>query len=412
MRSKTRSSIKVSPQEPSNPTHSCAMEYDNFIQFSFCILSVLLYEHISGESDSVRRALFAISAIMYKFTAKEEIHLDTNFCPHLDVLLQYPLSGLYPGAESIVPSRCIPPIINTGTTWPLCSSALPIVSGFGGTSRTEELVLRVLCPFDKIGRVIGKVGNTIKGIRQASGARIEVDDTRGDRDECIITITATEGKINDEDEDMFTMRLLIPSKGIGCIIGKSGSIISEIRKRTRADVHISKGEKPESALIVVGLSMSLVLPSVPPVAPLGYAQRADSGSGLGMISSSGLYGYGSLLVFLSFYSSKFVQKKKKQTWPVFYPLVLCCQLETTFLTILLCSLPTPSILDMMIPANAMGKVMGKGAANLTNGRKICRAMVKISESKSSWGDHIAHISGTPEQKHTVESLIKDFMMAS
>ena len=45
-----------------------------------------------------------------------------------------------------------------------------------------------------------------------------------------------------------------------------------------------------------GLSMSSFLPSVPPVAPLGYAQRADSGSGLGMISFSGLYGYGYLPV--------------------------------------------------------------------------------------------------------------------
>ncbi|KAL5577286.1 hypothetical protein UlMin_018985 [Ulmus minor] len=460
MRSKTRSSIKVSPKEPGNPMHSCAMEYDNFVQ-------------ISGESDSVRRALFAISAIMYKFTAKEEIPLDTTVPeapPSIIIpsdVSMYPPSGLYPGAESIVPSRSVPPIISathlqdlqgyadTGTTWPLYSSALPVVSGFGGSSRTEELVLRVLCPFDKIGRVIGKGGNTIKGIRQASGARIEVDDTRGDRDECIITITATEsiddlkstaveavlllqGKINDEDELMVTMRLLIPSKVIGCIIGKSGSIISEIRKRTRADVRISKGEKPKSAdandelveisgeadnvkdaLVQIvlrlrddvlkerdgapnpsvgteslysggsGLSMSSVLPSVPPVAPLGYAQRSDSGSSLGMISSSGLYGYGSLPMGENGYGSMSSYSSK-----------------------LYGSLPTPSTLEMMIPANAVGKVMGKGAANLSNIRKISGAMVEISESKSSRGDRIAHISGTPEQKHTAESLIKAFMMAS
>ncbi|KAL5579629.1 hypothetical protein UlMin_012071 [Ulmus minor] len=349
MRSKTRSSIKVSPKELGNPTHSCAMEYDNFVQFSFCILSVLLYEHIFGESDSVRRALFAISAIMYKFTAKEEIHMDTTVPkapPSIIIPSNYPLSGLYPGAESIVPSRSVPPIINTGTTWPLYSSALPIVSSFGGASRTEELVLRVLCHFDKIGSVIGKGGNTIKGIRQASGARIEVDkqgvivtssidDLKSMAVEAVLLL---QGKINDENEDMFTMRLLIPSKGIGCIIGKSCSIISEIHKRTRVDVHISKGEKPKSVLIVVGLSMSLVLPSIPPVAPLGYTQRANSESSLGMISSSGLYGYGSL--------------------------------------------------------------------------PISGAMVEISESKSSWGDRIAHIFGTPKQKHTSKSLIKAFMMAS
>lgn len=56
-----------------------------------------------------------------------------------------------------------------------------------------------------------------------------------------------QGKINDEDEDTVTFRLLVPSKIIGCIIGKGGSIINEIRKRTRADVRISKGERPKCA---------------------------------------------------------------------------------------------------------------------------------------------------------------------
>lgn len=56
-----------------------------------------------------------------------------------------------------------------------------------------------------------------------------------------------QGKINDEDEDTVSIRLLVPSKVIGCIIGKSGSIVNEIRKRTRADVRISKGEKPRCA---------------------------------------------------------------------------------------------------------------------------------------------------------------------
>ncbi|CAL5341060.1 hypothetical protein CsSME_00047876 [Camellia sinensis var. sinensis] len=154
-----------------------------------------------------------------------------------------------------------------------------------------------------------------------------------------------QGKINDEDDDTVTIRLLVPSKVIGCIIGKSGSIINEIRKRTKADVRISKGEKPKCAdstdelVEVVGevsrvrdaliqivlrlrddvlkdregghntsagadsmyssgtdFSMPSVLPRVPPVAPMGYEQRTESGSGLGMLSSGSLYGYGSLSV--------------------------------------------------------------------------------------------------------------------
>lgn len=59
-----------------------------------------------------------------------------------------------------------------------------------------------------------------------------------------------QGKINDnddDDDDTVSIRLLVPSKIIGCIIGKSGSIINEIRKKTKADVRISKTEKPKCA---------------------------------------------------------------------------------------------------------------------------------------------------------------------
>jgi poly(rC)-binding protein 2/3/4 len=53
-------------------------------------------------------------------------------------------------------------------------------------------VLRVVCPGDKIGLVIGKGGVTIKSIRKESGARVDVDDAKNDREESIITIESTE----------------------------------------------------------------------------------------------------------------------------------------------------------------------------------------------------------------------------
>lgn len=157
----------------------------------------------------MKKALFAVSAIMYKFTPREEIPLETTVqeAPPSIIIPSdvpiYPSGGLFPSADAIT-ARSVPPIIaasnvqdlpvyaETGNTWPLYSSTLPMMSGFSSASRSEELIVRVLCPFDKIGRVIGKGGGTIKSIRQASGARIEVDDTKEDRDECIITITATE----------------------------------------------------------------------------------------------------------------------------------------------------------------------------------------------------------------------------
>ncbi|MFS7892203.1 putative K domain-containing protein [Helianthus anomalus] len=120
----------------------------------------------------------------------------------------------------------------------------------------------VKAQFHKIGHVIGRGGASIRSVREASGARFDVDDTR--RDECYVTVQAIEslddiqsmavevvllleGKINEDEEENVSIRLLVPLKVIGCIIGKSGSIINEFRKRTRADVRISKGDKPKCA---------------------------------------------------------------------------------------------------------------------------------------------------------------------
>lgn len=158
----------------------------------------------------MKKALFAVSAIMYKFSPREDIPLETTVQearPSIiipsDVPI-YPQSGLYSNADPILPSRSIPSILgathmqdlqgyaDTGNPWPVYSATLPVVSGIAGASRCEDLVVRVLCPFNKIGRVIGKGGGTIKSIRQASGAQVDVDDTKDDRDECIITVTATE----------------------------------------------------------------------------------------------------------------------------------------------------------------------------------------------------------------------------
>lgn len=61
------------------------------------------------------------------------------------------------------------------------------------------------------------------------------------------TVLLLQEKINDDEGGPVIMRLLVPSKVIGCIIGKSGSIINEIRKSTRADIRISKGDKIKCA---------------------------------------------------------------------------------------------------------------------------------------------------------------------
>ncbi|KAI3881538.1 hypothetical protein MKX03_035616 [Papaver bracteatum] len=463
LRSKTGAYIKVSPKDTSDPTHSCAMEFDNFVL-------------ITGDPEAVKRALFAVSAIMYKFSAKEVVPLEATVpevTPSIIIpseLSIYPGGGFYQTADSLVPPRSVSSFLgasqhlpelhgftDTGSSWPTYSPRLPVVSSYGGSSRTEELKIRLLCPHDKIGRVIGRGGSTIKSARQETGANIEVNDAKEDREECLITILSTEspedlksmaveavltlqGKINDIDnsDSDISIRLLVPSKVIGCIIGKSGSIINEIRKRTKADIRISKSEKPKcadsrdelvevagevanvrDALVQIvlrlrddalkdkeggrnlptadsiyrgsgGLSLPSVLPSVSQVSSLGFDQRVENGSGLGMLSSSNnLFAYGSLPVGESAYGSFSSYSAKPYS-----------------------GLAQRSALEILIPSDAVGKVMGRRGANLANIMRISGAFIEVLDSKSSRGDRVAQISGTPEEKRSAENLIQAFIMAT
>lgn len=50
-------------------------------------------------------------------------------------------------------------------------------------------------------------------------------------------------------ESVITTRLLVPSSRIGCLIGKGGAIITEMRNATRASIRIlSEGNLPKVAL--------------------------------------------------------------------------------------------------------------------------------------------------------------------
>lgn len=55
-----------------------------------------------------------------------------------------------------------------------------------------EFSLRLVCPTENIGGVIGKGGAIIKQIRQESGAFIKVDSSAAEGDDCIISISAKE----------------------------------------------------------------------------------------------------------------------------------------------------------------------------------------------------------------------------
>ncbi|WMV17415.1 hypothetical protein MTR67_010800 [Solanum verrucosum] len=115
-----------------------------------------------------------------------------------------------------------------------------------------------------IGGVIGKGGVIINQIRQESGAAIKVDSSAAEGDDCVISISVKEffedtysptveaalrlqprcSEKVDRDSGLtpLTTRLLVPTSRIGCLIGKGGTIINEMRKITKANIRVLSKE--------------------------------------------------------------------------------------------------------------------------------------------------------------------------
>ncbi|XP_031397558.1 KH domain-containing protein HEN4-like isoform X1 [Punica granatum] len=156
-----------------------------------------------------------------------------------------------------------------------------------GTVESADTVYRILCPSNKIGSVIGKAGGVIKALRDETHAKITVSDAVPGSDERVIIIYSSpttilkkqngdeEGsgaeneerdmepycaaqdallKVHDRilEEDLFggmtfdddndssdvTIRLLVPSNMVGCLLGRKGDVIQTLRKETGAGIRV------------------------------------------------------------------------------------------------------------------------------------------------------------------------------
>ncbi|XP_060728355.1 poly(rC)-binding protein 3 isoform X3 [Tachysurus vachellii] len=142
----------------------------------------------------------------------------------------------------------------------------------GGLNVT--LTIRLLMHGKEVGSIIGKKGETVKKMREESGARINISD--GSSTERIVTITGASEVIfkafamiaEKFEEDILacmvnstvssrppvTLRLVFPASQCGSLIGKGGSKIKEIRETTGAQVQVAGDLLPESTERAVTIS--------------------------------------------------------------------------------------------------------------------------------------------------------------
>lgn len=274
MRKEIGAQIRILPKEQ-HPT--CATETDELVQ-------------VVGDEPIVRRALFAISTRLHENVTGEHSQGGAYMAQGPGGTLPSMLAAggvLYPSSGGYVTqpgSFYGPPSVGgLGYSFPTyggvygdtglrsLSSGLSERPAPGAYAQAdglpeEQLTIRILCPNLRIGSIIGKGGSVIKKMREETGAKIKVEDEIPDCDERIVRISSAEyvdghspalqaalvvfqrlaelQMDKERENNSFIVRLLVPSSQIGCLLGKGGSIVTEMRKVTKANIRISPKDEP------------------------------------------------------------------------------------------------------------------------------------------------------------------------
>ncbi|KAH9667776.1 hypothetical protein KPL70_021161 [Citrus sinensis] len=124
----------------------------------------------------------------------------------------------------------------------------------GGRNRMfyeEEVVFKLLCHLDKVGSLIGKGGSIVRTFQNETGASIKIADILPDSEErinsemrhspaqdAVMRVHSRIAEIGFEPGQAVVARLLVHSQQIGCLLGRGGHIVSEMRRATGASIRV------------------------------------------------------------------------------------------------------------------------------------------------------------------------------
>ncbi|KAJ9166403.1 hypothetical protein P3X46_021167 [Hevea brasiliensis] len=238
---------------PRDKLPACASPSDELVQ-------------ITGEVDAVRKALQSVAQQLLENPPRDNDSFPANSTGPSSHSFGYPLPRpeAYPPPYHSFNAR--------GTTYgagprDFHESGIP-----GRMKPTSDIInFRLLCLDEKVGGVIGKGGTIIKTLQQETGCDIKVLEGVSDSEDRIILIS---GPVHPDDrisapqdavlrvqtriaralplpdgkEKTVIARLLVSSNQIGCLLGKGGAIMAEMRKSTGAYIRIlGKDQVPKCA---------------------------------------------------------------------------------------------------------------------------------------------------------------------
>ncbi|XP_077582105.1 poly(rC)-binding protein 2-like isoform X2 [Stigmatopora nigra] len=296
----------------------------------------------------------------------------------------------------------------------------------GGLNVT--LTIRLLMHGKEVGSIIGKKGESVKKMREESGARINISE--GNCPERIITLAgpttaifkAFSMIIEKLEEDIsssmtnstatgkppVTLRIVVPASQCGSLIGKGGCKIKEIRESTNAQVQVAGDMLPNSterAISIAGPSQSIIecvkqicvvmLESPPKGVTIPYRPKP---SGSPVIFAGG--------------QAYAVQGQHGIPQPDLTKLHQLAMQQSPFpiahsnqgFTGIDASAQTSSN-EMKIPNELIGCIIGRQGAKINEIRQMSGAQIKIANPVDGSTDRQVTITGSPASISLAEYLI-------
>ncbi|KAM9483891.1 poly(rC)-binding protein 3 isoform 3-T3 [Salvelinus alpinus] len=283
---------------------------------------------------------------------------------------------------------------------------------------------------EEVGSIIGKKGETVKKMREESGARINISE--GNCPERIVTITGPTDAIFKAfamiaykfEEDIInsmsnspatskppvTLRLVVPASQCGSLIGKGGSKIKEMRESTGAQVQVAGDMLPNSterAVTISGTPEAIIqcvkqicvvmLESPPKGATIPYRPKPASTP----VIFSGGQAYtiqGQYAIPHPDQLTKLHQLAMQQT--PFTPLG-----QTTPAFPGLDTSPPASTHELTIPNDLIGCIIGRQGTKINEIRQMSGAQIKIANAMEGSSERQITITGTPANISLAQYLI-------
>uniref|UniRef100_A0A8D1IXR5 Poly(rC) binding protein 3 n=2 Tax=Sus scrofa TaxID=9823 RepID=A0A8D1IXR5_PIG len=298
----------------------------------------------------------------------------------------------------------------------------------GGLNVT--LTIRLLMHGKEVGSIIGKKGETVKKMREESGARINISE--GNCPERIVTITGPTDAIFKAfamiaykfEEDIInsmsnspatskppvTLRLVVPASQCGSLIGKGGSKIKEIRESTGAQVQVAGDMLPNSTERAVTISGTpdaiiqcvkqicvVMLESPPKGATIPYRPKPAS--------TPVIFAGGQAYTIQGQYAiphpdqlTKLHQLAMQQT-----PFPPLGQTNPAFPG--LDTSPPASTHELTIPNDLIGCIIGRQGTKINEIRQMSGAQIKIANATEGSSERQITITGTPANISLAQYLI-------